>query len=79
MDFRQRMASILKQKVHIFKPEQLKLVRNDGTIRYRGDIHRPFCVLIARRNSSLQKETPFAHGGLTPYETIVPFAILTPK
>ena len=78
-DFRQRMASLLREKAYIFEPEELRLVRSDGTIRYRGEIHRPFLVVIARKHHSLRKEKPFAHGGLTPYETIVPFAILTPK
>ena len=77
--FKHHMSSILEQKAYIFEPDELRLVRSDGTIRYRGDIHRPFLVLIARKNCSLQKEMPFAHGGLTPYETIVPFAVLEPK
>jgi len=78
-DFRQRTEAVLGDCAFIFEPEELRLVRSDGTIRYRGEIHRPFLVLIARKNCSLQKEMPFAHGGLTPYETIVPFAVLEPR
>lgn len=76
----------------ITRPEKLKLekvwVRSDRWVK--SAMIQPYFFVIARGKSYFpdlyqgppgrEQQTPkFAHGGLTPYETIIPLAILTPK
>ena len=79
---KKQIKTDLGDKVFIFEPEKLKLQRSDGTSRFRrGKRIRPVFVVIPRKYGffSLEEKRLYSHGGLSFYETIVPFAILTPK
>jgi len=78
--FRNQVRKDFGSNVFIFSPEELKL--KSDRIRCRNKtVLWPFLVVLPRKFGSLSREIArlYAHGGLTPYETIVPFAVLVPK
>ena len=80
-DFKRQIRSEFSDRVFMFTPDNLALTRHDGIIVIAGEVvFKPFLVIIPRDYCYISSKTlAFAHGGLTPYETIIPFAILTPK
>lgn len=69
-------------------PKKLKIVKEDGSIEVSSKIDKqvPHSLFLVFAKSGVRffkiglREPPeFAHGGISPHETIVPFAVLEPK